>query len=213
MHRIPGHDHSAIGFALDAGASIIVPQVETVEQAQHLVSSAKFGVAHKGTRSAPPCRWLMGLSDTNSPIDPTRSVFENVNDQAAIIIQMESELAINNLDVILTAVGDQIDAVWIGGLDLRVSMGLDGFWGSEPEFLKVIKQYEETLKKHDMPNSGGGFGRNWSLCANKAFAVVSGDVVTLMGETATITDARQVFGPLKKGQETNVRDVLNGTPL
>lgn len=25
--RVPGHDHAAIGYALDAGASIIVPQV------------------------------------------------------------------------------------------------------------------------------------------------------------------------------------------
>lgn len=26
--RVPGHDHAAIGFALDAGASIVVPQVK-----------------------------------------------------------------------------------------------------------------------------------------------------------------------------------------
>lgn len=25
--RVPGHDHAAIGYALDAGASIVVPQV------------------------------------------------------------------------------------------------------------------------------------------------------------------------------------------
>lgn len=28
--RVPGHDHAAIGFALDAGASIVVPQVSLV---------------------------------------------------------------------------------------------------------------------------------------------------------------------------------------
>lgn len=29
--RVPGHDHAAIGYALDAGASVIVPQVEDAE--------------------------------------------------------------------------------------------------------------------------------------------------------------------------------------
>ena len=29
--RVPGHDHAAIGYALDAGASIVVPQIDTIE--------------------------------------------------------------------------------------------------------------------------------------------------------------------------------------
>ena len=87
--RVPRRDHAAIGYALDAGASIIVPQVDTVEQAQHVVSAAKLGVKAKGNQSAPPFRWLPGLSDTR--IDPSRSLWENLNDQAAIIMQIESE--------------------------------------------------------------------------------------------------------------------------
>ncbi|MCJ1387731.1 hypothetical protein MMC18_000574 [Xylographa bjoerkii] len=207
--RVPGHDHAAIGYALDAGASIIVPQVETVEQAQYVVSSAKFGVARKGSRSAPPCRWLVGLGDT--PVDPTRSVFENVNDQAAIIIQIESELGARNLDAILAAVGDQIDAVWLGSLDMRVSMGLNGFWGLEPEFLSVVKLYEETLRKHDMPNSGMCLGGDWEFGANKAFVIVGGDAFAFLGDTATIATARQQLGPMKREKEINGKEASNGT--
>jgi len=43
-HRVPGHEHASIGYALDAGASIVVPQVETVEQARHVVSAMKYGM-------------------------------------------------------------------------------------------------------------------------------------------------------------------------
>ncbi|KAF7876798.1 hypothetical protein EAF04_001881 [Stromatinia cepivora] len=86
--RVPGHDHASIGYALDAGASILVPQVDTVEQAKHIVSSAKFGAVRNGTRSAPPARFLIGISDTT--IDPTKSIWENVNNQAALIIQIET---------------------------------------------------------------------------------------------------------------------------
>lgn len=60
--------------------------------------------------------------------------FLKFNDQAAIIIQIESELGAQNLDAILAAVGDQIDAVWMGTLDMRVTMGLDDLWGDEPAF-------------------------------------------------------------------------------
>ena len=161
-----------------------------------MVSAAKFGAAHKGSRSAPPARWLRGVSDT--PVDPSRSIWENVNDQAAIIIQIESELGVRNLDAILTAAGDQIDAVWIGSLDLRVNLGLNGFWGEEPEFLNLVKLYEDTLKKHDMPNSGMSLFGDWAKGANKAFVVVDADVFALLGGVDTIATARQKLGPLRK---------------
>lgn len=86
--RVPGHDHAAIGYALDAGASIVVPQVDTVEQAKHVVSSAKFGTRQNGSRSAPPFRWVPGVTDAS--IDSTKGFHKNLNDQAAIMIQIES---------------------------------------------------------------------------------------------------------------------------
>lgn len=201
ISRLPGHDHASIGYALDAGASIVVPQVETVEQAQHVVAAAKFGPTRKGKRSAPPCRWLPGIGDTG--IDPTRSVWENVNDQAAIIIQIESELGARNLDAILTAVGDQIDAVWMGTMDMRVSIGFDGFWGPEPEFLEIVRIYEETLKKHKKPNTGMCMYGDWARGVNKAFVIVGGDAFALLGETATIKNARQHLVPLTSKLQTN----------
>ncbi|KAL8648876.1 MAG: hypothetical protein Q9210_004734 [Variospora velana] len=205
--RVPGHDHASIGFALDAGASIVVPQIETVEQAQHVVSATKFGIASKGTRSAPPCRWLPGISDM--PVDPTRSVWENQNDQAAVILQIESEVGVRNLDAVLAAVGDQIDAIWLGPLDMRISMGLEGLWGSEPRFVKTVDLYQETLKKHDVPNSGMCLFRDWPKGANKAFVVVAGDAFAFMGDVALINEARQNLGPLSAngkgdGKETEV---------
>lgn len=192
--RVPGHDHAAIGYALDAGASIVIPQVDTVEQAQHVVSAAKFGLKNKGNRSAPPCRWLPGVGDAR--IDPTRSIWENLNDQAAIIIQIESEEGVRNLDAILSAVGDQIDAVWMGTLDIRVSMGFDGFWGLEPRFLETVELYQDTLKKHDMPNSGMCLGGDRAKGANKAFVVVAADALALLADTATIRSARENLHPL-----------------
>lgn len=142
LNRIPDHSHANIGYALDTGASIMVPQVDTVEQAKHIISSAKFGAKINGTRSAPPARFMKGISDT--PIEPSESIWQNVNRQAAIIIQVECVKAAKNLDAILTECGDGIDAVWIGTLDLRTSMGLPDFWGVEPE---VNRSFATSLDK------------------------------------------------------------------
>ncbi|MCJ1354732.1 MAG: hypothetical protein MMC33_004721 [Icmadophila ericetorum] len=197
--RLPGHDHASIGYALDAGASIVVPQVDTVEQAQHVVAAAKFG--RKGTRSAPPCRWLPGIGDIG--LDPTRSIWENVNDQAAIIIQIESVQGAKNLDAILTAVGDQIDAVWMGTMDMRVDMGFDGFWGPEPEFLEIVKDFEATLKKHKVPNTGMCLFGEWPKGADKAFVIVGGDAFAFLADTATISNARKNLLALPQKVQTN----------
>ncbi|KAL6895376.1 Phosphoenolpyruvate/pyruvate domain-containing protein [Trichoderma longibrachiatum] len=155
--RVPGHDHAAIGYALDAGASIIVPQVETVAQAKHVVSAAKFGSKQGGTRSAPPFRLMRGVTD--KPFEEGRDIFEAMNHQAAIMIQIESLAGINNLDAILTEVPD-IDIVWLGTLDLRVEMNLPsnaGRGGSEPEWLAARKKFFDVMDKHDKPYGGFAF--------------------------------------------------------
>jgi len=193
--RVPGHDHAAIGYALDAGASIVVPQVDTVEQAQHIVSAAKFGSRVRGTRSAPPGRWLPGCSD--SLINPEMTIWENLNDQAAIVIQIESLRGIKNLDAILTECGEYIDSVWLGSLDARASMSLPGFAGAEPEWLEAVAEYTAVLKKHDKPSSGFALGdveTKKALGKGRSFLVVAADFFSLLQVgTTELMASRETF--------------------
>lgn len=156
--RVPGHDHANIGFALDAGASIVVPQVETVEEARHVVGAMRYGRKVDGLRSAPPTRFIPGVTDI--PVDPTASFHVNLNRQAALVIQIETLKGIHNLDAILEAVGDEIDSVWLGSLDARISMDLKagGLDGDEEEWLEAKALYESTLRKHNKPASGLALG-------------------------------------------------------
>jgi 2-keto-3-deoxy-L-rhamnonate aldolase RhmA len=121
------------------------------------VSAAKFGTRQNGTRSAPPFRMVPGLTDM--AVDGKRDVWPNLNDQAAIMIQIESLEGINNLDAILTEVPD-IDVVWLGSLDCRISMNLPANFGhgAEPEWLAAVEKFSNTIKKHNKPRAGFCFG-------------------------------------------------------
>ncbi len=182
-----------MGYALDAGASIIVPQVETVEEARHVVSSAKYGTKQNGTRSAPPFRLLQGLTDT--PYDPNRDLHKCLNDQAAVIIQIESLKGIQNLAAILSEVPD-IDAVWLGTLDARISMNLGDDPENSPEWLAAEQLFKDTLKKHNKPWAGFSLGGPEALAKNSedmAMCFISCDILQLGAMAMQLYEARQVF--------------------
>ncbi|KAK3380928.1 Pyruvate/Phosphoenolpyruvate kinase-like domain-containing protein [Podospora didyma] len=187
--RVPGHDHAAIGYALDAGVSIVIPQVETVEQARHVVSSAKFGLRQNGTRSAPPFRLTQGLTDM--PLSPARGdVWQNMNDQAAVMIQIETLQGIENLDKILREVPD-IDCVWLGSLDCRISMGLPG----------KRRDGRDTLKKHDVPKAGFCFGSADAFtktAGEMALMFISADVLQLVQMNKKLVETRELLGAATK---------------
>lgn len=198
--RVPGHDHAAIGYALDAGASIVIPQVNTVAEAQHCISAAKFGTKQRGTRSAPPFRLLPGV--TAIPMDESKTMHENLNNQAAIMIQIETLEAIDNLDDILTQVPD-IDAVWLGTLDVRVSMNLvaTGFPGPEKEYVDAVNKFEAVLRKHDKPRGGLALGdpeMMYKLGKDNAISFVAADVMALAGTAQSLGPVREMFPAQRK---------------
>ncbi|KAK1624672.1 HpcH/HpaI aldolase/citrate lyase family protein [Colletotrichum phormii] len=181
--RLPGHDHAAIGYALDAGASIVIPQVETVEQAKHAISAAKFGTAQNGTRSLPPFRLVPGFTDI--PYDH-RDLHKCLNDQAAIMIQIESEQAVKNLDEIRPRV--------------VLTSTLSG--ASEPEWVMVSKLFFDTIDKHDKPYAGFAFGGPpygspevlKKAAERMSLVMISADVVHLGAMAQDLQQARELIG-------------------
>lgn len=119
---------------LDAGAqTLLIPMVETAEQARELVRAVRYppaGVRGVGTALARAARWNM--------ID---DYFKTVDDEICLLIQIESVAALDNLDEILSVEG--IHGVFIGPADLAGSMGHLG----NPSHPDIKAAAEAAVKK------------------------------------------------------------------
>lgn len=115
---------------LDVGAQgIVVPHVNTKEEAEAVVSAGKF--APIGERGMYGSRQSYGVEN----------YFAEANDQSLLIVLIEDIVAVNNLDEILTV--DNIDVFFVAPSDLAQSMGYIGQL-SHPEVTGVI---DGALKK------------------------------------------------------------------
>lgn len=114
--RVRENDTLAIRQVLDVGArGIIVPLIESVQEAKRVVAAAKF--PPQGVRGFSFCR------GNNYWVDFDRYVMQ-ANQDIAVVVMIESKKAINNIDEILSVEG--VDGVFIGPYDLSGSYGIPG---------------------------------------------------------------------------------------
>lgn len=113
---------------LDIGAqTLLIPMVETVEQAELMVKAVRYppeGIRGVGAALARATRW-------NSIPDYYAKAHENI----CLLIQIESVTGLENLDEILKV--DGIDGVFIGAVDLSATMGYQGN-PNHPEVQKAV---------------------------------------------------------------------------
>lgn len=114
--RLNVNDPSTIRRVMDAGASgVIVPMVNTVEEAQIAVNAVKY--PPMGKRS-------FGLGRSHKYGKDFEQYIKNANSKSILVIQIEHIDAIKNIDAILQVKG--IDSIIIGPYDLSGSMGIPG---------------------------------------------------------------------------------------
>ncbi|GEM_PF-20645 len=119
--RVPDKTATAIQGPLDMGAAgIVVPHVDSAEQAAEVVSFAKFRDGHRGFSISPR---FAGYSTL-----PRTEVLAR-GDAARVICQIESTQALEAVDAIAAVPG--VDALFIGRADLALSMGMADFHAPE----------------------------------------------------------------------------------
>jgi 4-hydroxy-2-oxoheptanedioate aldolase len=129
-------DVQIIKQLLDIGAqTLLVPMVETVEQARHLVAATRYpprGIRGVGAALARASQW-----------NRVTSYLQKADDQICLLVQVETRLGLKNLDAIAAVEG--VDGVFIGPSDLSAALGYLGNPG-HPDVQQSIEYAIERIR-------------------------------------------------------------------
>lgn len=140
LMRVPELSKAYVSRALDCGIDgIMVPMLETAEQARKLVDWARY--APQGKRGLATTG---GMSGYTSPAD-TKTFMTESNQRVLVIAQIETVPAVEAIDEIASV--DGIDVLLIGPNDLAVSLGKPGELTS-PEEDEAIAKVAEAAQRH-----------------------------------------------------------------
>ena len=150
--RVPVGETALIKQYLDLGAqTILVPMVDTAEQAARLVSAMRYpqddgkgGIRGMGAALARASQWMR-----------FPNYLHEANAQTCLLVQVETVTAIENLEAIAATEG--VDGVFFGPADLSASMGFVG----RPEHPDVQAVIEDGIRR--------------VLAAGKAPGILMGD--------------------------------------
>lgn len=138
--RVPAAEETPIKKVLDLGAAgVIVPQVNTPQQAADVVQFARY--APLGNRG-------VGLARAHGYGSRFAEYIESANDQIAVIVQAEHKTAVENIDEIVRVEG--IDAIQLGPYDLSASLGKMGLI-DDPVVTDAIDRVTAACQAVNMP--------------------------------------------------------------
>jgi 2-keto-3-deoxy-L-rhamnonate aldolase RhmA len=114
--RVPWNDSVTVKRVLDAGASaLLFPFIQNADEAQRAVAATRY----------PPegVRGMAGMGRA-SRFGTTPNYFATANAGICNLLQLETTVAISNLEAIAAVPG--VDALFVGPADLSGTMGLPG---------------------------------------------------------------------------------------
>lgn len=143
LARVPKGNHDYIKRVLDAGAwGIVVPMVDTVEQALIAIRAAKY--PPEGNRSLGGGMAFLNFNTTAA------EYFKHANEEILVILQTESPTGVQNAEAIYALPG--VDAIFVGPVDLRANMrSPDGTEATNEEFEAMLDRVVAAGKKTGTP--------------------------------------------------------------
>jgi 2-keto-3-deoxy-L-rhamnonate aldolase RhmA len=127
--RVQDGDHSTIKKALDRGAAgVLVPLVESAEQARGIVEACKF--PPEGTRG------IAGTRASRFGLD-LRGYLESWNRDVVIALQIETRAGLEAVEAIAAVAG--VDVLFIGPNDLSAGLGCFQQF-DRPEYVRAVSR-------------------------------------------------------------------------
>jgi 4-hydroxy-2-oxoheptanedioate aldolase len=195
--RVPAGEFGMAIRLLDSGAlGIVMPHVDTAEQARQIVSELRFPPI--GTRSV-----YGGMPQFGFAPHGIAETSVALNRETLIVAMLESSTAIENAYEIASVPG--IDVLFIGANDLCAQMSLSaGF--SDPRFSEAVKRTISACREHQ---KWSGIGGLYDISALRGF-ISAGMRFILAGSDVAfaIARAKEVVGQLRTGNQARREAVL-----
>ncbi len=175
------NDKVLIKRHLDIGAqTLLVPYVQTAEEAQAAVAAMRY-----------PTRGVRGVAGTTraSGFGRVPQYLKNAEQELCLLVQVESRLALDNLEAIARV--DGVDGVFIGPADLSAGLGFLG----EQNHPEVVTAIEDAIRRIKACGKAPGIlavdekAAKRYIEAGTLFTAVGNDVMLLARETARLAAA------------------------
>lgn len=193
LARVPRGDHDLIKRALDGGAmGIVVPMVNTVEEARTAIAAARYPPA--GNRSIGGSLPALNFGATAG------EYYERANDEVLVILQTESPLGIRNAPEIYALPG--VDAIFVGPNDLFWQMkSADGTPPTQQEFDAALGEVLQAGK-----NAGTPVGIHCQSVEEVRLRISDGwQFLAIQSELKMmVSRAQQIAGELDLQQESDL---------
>jgi 2-dehydro-3-deoxyglucarate aldolase/4-hydroxy-2-oxoheptanedioate aldolase len=138
--RVPGTEYDFIARALDAGAlGVMVPLVDTAEQAKFIVSCSRYPPAG-GRRGA-----AFGFAHDDYEGGDVVEKMKMIHERTLVIAMIETKQGLDNVDAIAAVPG--VDVLWLGHFDMSNFLGIPGQF-SHPLFQDAIRRIVGAVTKH-----------------------------------------------------------------
>ncbi|OBH57719.1 aldolase [Mycobacterium mantenii] len=137
--RVPSHDPSVIARVLDGGAvGVIVPHVDSKEEAERVVQAARFPPI--GNRSISGPNAVSGYTPRGAP-----QLAEFLERRTVVAVMIETPEAVEASASIASVGG--IDMILIGPSDLTAEMGIHGQYENE-HFHRAVESVAAACRSH-----------------------------------------------------------------
>ena len=138
LARVPWNEPVTIMRLLDAGVyGLVCPMVNNRQEAEAFVKACRYPPL--GERSYGPIR---------ASVYGGRDYFKHANETVVALAMIETAEALSNIEEIITTPG--LDGVYIGTVDLSISMGLPGMGDlSDPRLQEALDQIIAQVAKHN----------------------------------------------------------------
>ena len=138
--RVPATEYDLIARALDCGAlGVMVPLVDTAEQAEFIVSCTRYPPAG-GRRGA-----AFGFAHDDFEGGDVVPKMGMIHARTLVIAMIETKRGLENVEAIAAVPG--VDVLWLGHFDLSNFLGIPGQFDS-PVFQEAVRRVAAAARKH-----------------------------------------------------------------